>query len=159
MTFLARFLGWALLLALPAFAGGDRWREGLARAVEWTIARFGHRLDLERVEALAPMDLALYGALVLASDVWPWRRRLLALLAGAFALALVEVVSWSLYLATLMSAARAGGRGGAGALWQSVLGAVAWLAAVAAWLLGPGAAVVARAARPRDPVRQNHPAV
>jgi len=153
VSFLARFLGWALLLALPAWAGGERWREGLARALEFTLANFGQHVDLERVDALAPMDLALYAALVLASDVWSWRRRLLAVLAGCAALAAVEVVSWALYLATLMSAARGGGGEGAEALWHLVLGAVAWLSAVAAWMLGPGADVMTRAA---TPARRSH---
>jgi hypothetical protein len=148
MSFLFRFLGWALLLALPAWAGGERWREGLARVLEWTLSRFGQSVDLERVDALAPMDLALFAALVLASDVWSWRRRLIALLAGTLALTLVEVASWTLYLLTLMASARSGSAGPAQSLWQSVLGAVAWLAAISAWMLGPGGAVLERAARP-----------
>ena len=146
MSFLARFLGWALLLGMPAWAGSERWCEGLARVLEWTLARFGQHVDLERIDALAPMDLALFAALVLASDVWSWRRRLMALLAGTLALIGVQIVSWTLYLLTLMAAARGGSAGAAESLWHSVLGAVAWLAAICAWMLGPGAAVLERVA-------------
>lgn len=154
MTFLLRFCGWALLLALPAWAYGDAYRAGLARALEAVFGLLGRRLELERVDALAPMDLALFAALTLASDAWSRKDRARALLAGLPALAALQLVVWTLYLSTLMSPGR-GARdpGEAARAWQSVLGAAAWLAALAAWLLGPGSAMLARAAGDRPPAR------
>ena len=148
MTFLARFLGWALLLGLPAWTFGDRYRELLARALEVTLGGLGRDVDLERVDALAPIDLVLFASLTLASDAWSWRRRGRALALGCAALIATEVITWTLYLGTLMTAARgAAGTSAGESLWQSVLGAAAWLAATAAWLIGPGREMLARVSR------------
>lgn len=157
MTFLARFLGWALLLGLPAWAFGDRYRWLLARALEGTLALLGQHVDLDRVDALAPMDLVLFASLTLASDAWSWRLRVKALAVGTAALIGIEVAAWTLYLGTLMAAARSGpSTAAAESLWHSVLGAAAWLAAVAAWTLGPGAAMLDRASRRERPARVHH---
>lgn len=145
MSFLARFLGWALLLALPGWAFGEAYRAGLATALEIVFAGFGQRVELERVDALAPMDLVLFAALTLASDHWSWRRRARALALGALALIAAQVVGWSLYLGTLMAAASGAASQPLEQLWHSVLGAAGWLAAIAAWALGPGSVWLGRA--------------
>lgn len=145
MMFLARFLGWALLLGLPGWAFGDAYRLLLARALETVLALFGQSVTLERVDAIAPMDLVLFAALTLPSDVWPWRRRLLALLAGSAALIAAQIVIGTMALAGVMAAA-AGARGSEAweRLVQGALGAAGWLAAITAWTLGPGAAMLDR---------------
>lgn len=92
MKFIGTALGWATLLAVPCWLASPAWQVFLARAASAAMATVGSAWYLRDVDLLAPCDLGIYLALVLASRSTPRPVRLRAGLLGVALLIVLEVI-------------------------------------------------------------------
>jgi hypothetical protein len=92
MRWALRFLLWATPLTWLATTFYSRYVRFLAGAASLAFAAVGIRMQVVALEVLAPVDLALFGALALSSFRTPWRLRLARLAIGVALLMLFEIV-------------------------------------------------------------------
>jgi hypothetical protein len=136
MTWWARFLGWASALTALSLWLGEGYRLGLAQATMALIALGGRQLVLEKIDVLAPSDLALFGALCLASRRAPWRARLRALAIGIPSLMAMDVLSVFLGVSFLMSQGEHGPAPPGVSRWvDGLMAMLPWMSACVLWLL------------------------
>lgn len=86
-----RFMAVAFVAFLIAWITGDRYRDVLAGMVSTVLELCGYTFVVQRIDLLAPYDLALFTALVASTPV-DSRRRLRALGIGLAGLVISELV-------------------------------------------------------------------
>ncbi|HEY3216495.1 MAG TPA: hypothetical protein VGK93_08380 [Candidatus Eisenbacteria bacterium] len=136
MTWWARFLGWASALTAASLLFGEGYRWALAQAAMALIALGGQQVVLQKIEVLAPSDLALFGALCLASRRARWRVRFKALAIGIPSLVAMDVLSVVLGVSFLMYQGAHGPAAPGIARWvDGVMAMLPWMSACVLWLL------------------------
>lgn len=134
MKWLVRFLLWGTpltWLATTYYAQYLRFLTGVALAL---FAIVGIQMRLLRMDVLAPVDLAIYGALALSSFDVPWVLRIARLGLGLVVLFLLEVVMLMIGLVVflIMGVPLSSPWG---LLFQNLSGVVAWAAAPIVWVV------------------------
>jgi hypothetical protein len=99
VSWFARFLTWAVVLALPCWALSHGWQRGLALAVNAVLGAFGQASGFTGMDVGAPFDIGLFAALCLSGRRAPARVRRLALWTGIPTLIVLEVLLLSVALA------------------------------------------------------------
>lgn len=92
MAWPLRFLLWGTPLTWLACAFYKDYAQLLSQAAEWVFATAGIGVQFRLSDVIAPMDLALYGAMALASFHTPWKARLARLALGWLVLVVIEVL-------------------------------------------------------------------
>jgi hypothetical protein len=138
LSWLLRFLGWSTLLAIPAVAVSHAYQGILTGAATALFGAFGLSIEVVDLEMMAPVDLALFTAMVLAGRRAPAARGRRALLAGIPALVAVEIATITLGMALVLATGTRGFETSM-RLLHYLIGTVPWIAAPVAWwlLLGP----------------------
>jgi hypothetical protein len=135
VSWLLRFLAWATVLALPAYALGDAYHRMLAVAAMAVVGVAGDASRMSAPDIPASHALGVYAALCLASIRATWRRRLIALGLGLVVMIALEIATGALALRWALNA-----MGGAAAppvlqrLRDHLTALPAWLGAPALWL-------------------------
>jgi hypothetical protein len=135
MSWLARFAGWSALLSAPAWLLMPAYQRALGRLASLTLRLGGLEVEFDEVMVAAPIDLALFAAMCLASLHAPRPRRFRALLMGLPLLVVGEiavvVVVVLLSLAAHPGAAAASHTSRAG---EYLTESIPWVNAALAWL-------------------------
>ena len=92
MKWLVRFLLWGTPLTWLATTFYPQYLRLLSSVALALFAVAGIQMRLERLDVLAPVDLAIFCALALSSDAVPWRVRLWRIALGLIVLFVLEVV-------------------------------------------------------------------
>lgn len=140
MKWLLRFLLWATLLSTPAVLVSGVWQRGLAQVARAVLAMLGQDVLIEEVQVMAPLDLAIFTAMCLATTAAPWRARRRALAIGLPALVGLEVVTVVAGVGVSMIwPEKSPGRETSLRLTGYLLETIPWVSAVVMWLLLLGA--------------------
>ena len=144
MKWLARLLGWTVVLAVPCGLLYEPYQLALGAAVSRVLAAAGTPVDLARVNVGAPFDLGLFAAFCLASGAAPRAARGRALALGIPAMMVLEVALCALAIGTI-ALRRAAGAGPDDASVRAafyltdtipwVSGGLLWLAFLGPWVL------------------------
>jgi hypothetical protein len=102
MRWIARFAGWVSLFAVPCWAIMGPYQRALGGLTAAIVSVAGLNVEFTEVALVAPFDLAVYGALCLASANVSWRRRRRALLVGVPILIAGEVACAVLVICVFM---------------------------------------------------------
>ena len=134
MKWALRFLAWATPLTALATVYYQPYCGFLTRAATWVFSVFGIEMHIERLEIMAPVDLALFGALALSSTSTPWQSRSVRLLVGWAVLVVLEialvVVGTYLFLMLALPQASADHH-----LFRSVVSLLGWVGAPVVWIV------------------------
>ena len=138
-----RFALWASLLFPLAWLGLDGWHTLLAPCVSLGISRLGFAFEVQKLDLLAPYDIAFFLAMVLATTQASRRERLGAAMLGVPMPIVAEIVFAT--LATWLFLKGEVGRpppAAAIALREAIAGSFPWTTPPIAWiaLLGHHAA-------------------
>jgi hypothetical protein len=136
MSWLARFLAWTTVLAVPFWLLGDVYHRGLAAAALAILGIPSAAVSLAPPEIPASHALGVFAALCLASTRAPLGRRLLALSVGLIGLAALELATGVLAIGAQMASGPSGAAPDAARRLQDHLTALpAWIGAPVAWLV------------------------
>ena len=135
MSWWARLFAWGSGLAVAAWLLGDAYRRGLAIVAMSIFSLGGQSVELQKIEVLAPSDLALFAALCLAGGKAPRRDRLRALTLGLPLLVVMDVLSVVLGVGFLMVQSVQGpAPPGIVRLVNGAMAMLPWMSAAALWL-------------------------
>ena len=140
MKWLLRFLLWATLLSAPALLVSGAWQRGLAQIARAALTVLGQDVLIEDVQVMAPLDLAIFVAMCLATTAAPWRERRRALAIGLPTLVGIEVAAVVAGVGvTLMWPENSPQLATSLRLTAYVIETVPWVSAAAVWLVLLGA--------------------
>jgi hypothetical protein len=136
---LARFLGWASILAFPCYLAMRPYQDALASLAMriFEIAGAPARVEVDLHE---PFSLGLYAAMCLASRSAPRHIRMRAVAIGVPALAAFGLLAVLVFVvANRLTTGHAGGNEGAASRFiEATLETVPWVCAPALWLVMVG---------------------
>jgi hypothetical protein len=151
-----RFIGWGLLMTIPCVFLTRGYRTVIGEVLAWIFSAAGHPMRLAEVgvgipnDALvfddyrywiratcqAPVDLALFAAMCLASVGVSLQARLRSLLAGMGLLVVGELVMLSWCIVSMLRAGAHGELGfGSILTWTRIMGTLSWVGPLAVWVL------------------------
>jgi hypothetical protein len=140
MRWIARFAGWATLLAVPCWLLSEPYQKALGAVISGVVSVIGWNVEFSEVALAAPFDLAVYAALCLASVHMSWRRRRRALALGIPLLIAGEVASAILVMVVWMMTYRNPAELAASSNYTGrLLESIPWINASALWLALLGA--------------------
>jgi hypothetical protein len=158
VSWLVRFLAWATVLALPAYALGDGYHRMLAAAAMAVVGVAGDASRMSAPDIPASHALGVYAALCLASTRAARRSRWIALGAGLAIMVALEIATgalalhWALNMTSGTSAPPVIQR-----LRDHLTALPAWLGAPALWLAFLGRAELSAAIPRAASVRARGP--
>lgn len=134
MSWLVRFLAWATVLALPAYALGEAYHRLLAAAAMAVVGVAGDASRMSAPDIPASHALGVYAALCLASTRAALPRRLVALGLGLAVMIGLEIVTGALALHWALNEGGAPASPVVQRLRDHLTALPAWLGAPALWL-------------------------
>lgn len=133
MGWLARAAAWSAGLGLPAWLLMPFYQRMLASLAGLVLEIGGLRVRFEDVMVAAPLDLALYAAMCLASLRVPRPRRVRSLLTGGLVLVAGQVVV--VVAVVLLTVAGQSGGGTTARIADHLGESIPWVNAALAWLI------------------------
>ncbi len=134
MNWWGRFLIWGTVFLWISWLGYSTYSQFLARSSVFLLSLFGLAVEIRTLDVLAPVDLALFTAMALASRKTPMRRRLLLTAAGDSVLAVLDVTLVTsgvvLSLGFRLPASSFGAL-----LFERTVDLLAWVGSPSLWLL------------------------
>jgi hypothetical protein len=135
VTWFLRCTLWASGLAAPCWLLSSGYQDVVASAAEAVLAAFGEVVRIREIEIMSPHDLGMFVAMCLSSRNAPWRERRRAMLVGAAALFVIEVLTVVLSIVLAFGDPAGGfGRVQTAAGVSAVLATIPWVGAVLVWL-------------------------
>lgn len=135
MRFLATFLLWATLLAVPCVAFMSAYQRLLGAAAAGILGGLGMSVVFDHVQLMAPCDLGLFVALCLASPSEPRRPRARTVLVGVGLLVAIEVATMLAFVALSLAASGNGGIPPLSRFANGLLETVPWVSSAVMWLV------------------------
>lgn len=102
MKFLLLLIVWATLAFIPSWWVSHPYQSVLAAVAGRLVAPPGTEIEFTELELFYPFDLGIYVALCLASIWAPWRRRLWAVGIGLAVLVILELLSLTVAMKSIL---------------------------------------------------------